>query len=115
MSAVNIEKPLVRTSRPRRDESFLGYIIRLTELNHYDNKTWVLKLSGIRQNLLQPRNSFVFNGTLNLRPLSRLTKVEPERLASLLYPYAPPRSCNFFGHKISQFLIRRKFPKVCPP
>lgn len=108
-------KPLLRTSRPYSDESFLGYIIRLIELNHYDNKTWILRLSGIHQNLLQPRNSFVFNGALDLNPLSTLTGLEKGTLSSLLYPYAPPRSCNFFGHKISQFLIRCRFPKVCPP
>lgn len=108
------EKPLVRTSHPYLDESFLGYITRLTELNHYDNKTWVLRLSRIHQNLLQPRNSFVFNNAIDMRPLSHLTRVKKETLSSLLYPYAPPRSCYFFGHKISQFLIRPRFPKICP-
>ncbi|MBC8121494.1 MAG: hypothetical protein H7Y22_06610 [Gemmatimonadaceae bacterium] len=41
------EPPLVRTANPEQDESFLGYILRLTQLKGYASPGWILELADV--------------------------------------------------------------------
>ncbi len=43
---------LLRTPSPQPCESLMGYIIRLTEQNHYDSPRWILELAGLKLNTL---------------------------------------------------------------
>ncbi len=44
---ITMKQRLLRTPPPECDESLLGYVIRLTEANHYDNASWVTSLAGL--------------------------------------------------------------------
>jgi hypothetical protein len=56
---------LLFSSEPHDDESFLGYLLRLAELNRVPTVSWILRLANIRD-YLQTKISSVFNKSLNL-------------------------------------------------
>ena len=47
---------LLRTPAPYSGESFLGYLLRLTEENAYDSLRWIPQRVGLRVNLAQGRS-----------------------------------------------------------
>lgn len=38
---------LVLSASPYSDESFAGYLTRLTDLNHYDSPSWIRQLANL--------------------------------------------------------------------
>jgi TniQ len=109
---------LLRTAIPNVDESLLGYIIRLTEINDYDTPAWILQMAGI-QEYVQHKVSFSFKHNLNLLPLATLTGVEESKLASLIYQPVDSSRRKFsnhivFGSPVPKYIIRPRLFKVCP-
>lgn len=110
---------LLKTVTPHSDESLMGYILRLTEINDYDTPSWILQLAELGPFLISDA-SFAFKSSLNLLPFSKLTGgVEVEKLAALKYePTDPSRekysSCLVFGIPIPKCIIRLSRPKICP-
>ena len=99
-------------------ESFVGYLLRLTELNVFETLSWILQLAQIKK-YVRSNLSFAFNNTLQLAPLSQLCGVETARLAILLYQSAwqPKRrigDCQVFNSAVPQYMIRLRYPKICP-
>jgi hypothetical protein len=112
------KRRLLFSSSPRPDESFLGYLLRLTELNRFDTLSWVLQLASIK-NYLRPNVSFGFDNSLDLSPLVQLTGVNQAKLAALLYSpvdISKRAMGDFlvFGSPVPQYIIRLRYPKVCP-
>lgn len=107
------------SDEPQVDESFIGYLLRLVELNDYDTVSWILQLAGIKD-YSHSKFGFVFNPSVVLSPLSRLTGVEESKLTPLLYqPVKEPGQViavchSVFGLSVPQYLIRPRHPKVCP-
>lgn len=96
----------------------MGYVLRLTELNRYPKPYWILKKAGIckRFRFVYP---FVFNKTLDLSPLARLTGIGEEILSIL--SYQPITSLGgedsgylVFGSVVPQHFIRPNQNKICP-
>jgi predicted site-specific integrase-resolvase len=110
---------LVRTSSPNVDESFIGYLLRLTEVNRYERLSWILRLAEI-ENPSPAGFSFALSDSLNTTPLARLTGVDESRLAALLYvPVITSTErrrgdYSVFGSQVPHNLIRLKSPKICP-
>lgn len=110
-------KLLVRP-RPRSDESFAGYVLRLTERNGYQTPSWILEVSDLQYK--QPHKScFLIHGKREiLTPLARLIGVDVDYLARLTYPCLPRTEhtdlYDFFGQPVRQYLIRPDRPRVCP-
>jgi hypothetical protein len=110
---------LLFSDEPRFDESFIGYLLRLVELNDYDTVSWILQLAGIKD-YSHSKFGFVFNPSVVLSPLSRLTGVGENKLTPLLYqPVKEPGQViavchSVFGSPVPQYLIRPRHPKVCP-
>ncbi|HWS99692.1 MAG TPA: TniQ family protein [Pyrinomonadaceae bacterium] len=109
---------LLRTGSPKSDESFIGYLLRLTEMNGYQTLSWMLQITGIR-NYVQSKLSFAFDESLDLSPLARLSGTDKPALSSLQYlPVNKPRrkmgEYSVFGSPVSQYMIRLRYPKVCP-
>ncbi len=46
MEMNNYPRRLLITAKPQPEESFTGYVLRLTELNLYEHPTWILELAG---------------------------------------------------------------------
>jgi len=106
---------LLVTARPKTDESFTSYILRLTEMNGYEKPSWILRLAGAETVWVNKSCSFVFGRSLNWAQLSAVTGMDVETLSKLVYPSAgAPNSAMAFGYAIPQYLIRPFKPKVCP-
>jgi hypothetical protein len=112
---------LLITLKPKRDESFISYVVRLTEANWYDTPSWIFTLSGIDYIELQWKFTFVFSRSAKLENLARLTGSTFDDLLSLLYlpansesPHEDNHEYDFFGALLNRSIIRPHCPKVCP-
>jgi hypothetical protein len=56
--------PLLVRSAPKPDESLMGYLVRLTEENHYDSPSWILRLANM---------GYVNNYTFIYKPAARMS------------------------------------------
>lgn len=109
---------LLRTPQPIPDESFWGYTTRLTELNHYKNSRWILKLAGIQLDHGPFGHAFILRENIDLSALAQLGGVEISKLTSLTYPPAngsgSPVKHRFFDSLVPWTLICLSYSKVCP-
>jgi TniQ protein len=109
---------LIRTRGPEADESFFGYIVRLTERNFYESPSWILRLSELDPAQLTTESAITFESSKRLSGLSRLTGVNANELARITYGVAAsPKSEPlywFFNQLVPQYVIRLKHPKICP-
>jgi len=103
----------INTTPLQAGESLIGYIIRLTELNHYDKPSRVLALAGLP-------NIFSTTPTapVDLTLLANLAAVPLEELQRRTYPALkssalPVRVVSFFGHPVAHSIIRNETTKVC--
>jgi hypothetical protein len=111
------DRLLLFSTVPQPDESFLGYLLRLTQLNCYESPSWIMQMAGLATTV--GSTSFVFNNSQGLEPLARLTGVNKDKLTELIYQTADPirrKMGNYllFGSAITQYLIRPDRPKICP-
>lgn len=112
---------LLITLNPEKEESFIGYIVRLTEANGYETPSWIFSLSGIDYMELQWKFTFVFSRSKKLENLAKLTGSALDDLVPLLYLPVKPRrhpevdyEYDFFGALLNRSIIRPHCPKVCP-
>ncbi len=112
---------LLITLNPEKEESFISYIVRLTEANGYETPSWIFSLSGIDYMQLQWKFTFVFSRSEKLTNLAKLTGSTLDDLLSLLYLPARSQShheddheYDFFGALLNRSIIRPHCPKVCP-
>jgi excisionase family DNA binding protein len=110
-------KRLIFSATPHSDESLLGYLIRLTELNSYDTPSWILQLAGMGSYVR--KGSIAFDACLDLAALARLTGVTEKRLGALMHRCTTSRKnvfgdCYVFGTAVPRIAIRVHRPKVCP-
>lgn len=108
---------LLVSRKPHSDESLMGYILRLTELNNYDTCSWILKRAGFNSSLVSVSCSFAFNDKAQLKGLAQLTNSSPEELAPLFCPPAKKHGIfiqSIFGKPVPKRMIRLKRQKLCP-
>lgn len=114
---MTITERLLMRGKPKSDESFIGYLIRLTEQNHYDAPTWILGLAGAKHRL-NCAHEVTFKTERWLGNLAALTGTEEDELKSLTFPLADENKGeplhSFFGQSLHKYLIRPDRPKVCP-
>src|SRR5712692_8365890 len=112
---------LLLRPKPDKGESFIGYLVRLTELNGYETPSWILSLSGIDYMELQWKFTFIFSHSDRLKKLAELTENTLPALLSLLYsPSSETKrrgiedEYNFYGAFLNRSIVRPHCPKVCP-
>jgi hypothetical protein len=112
---------LLITLNPEKEESFISYIVRLTEANGFETPSWIFSLSGIDYMELQWKFTFVFGRSEKLKNLATLTGRSLDDLLPLLYLPVTPRSdpagkyeYDFYGALLNRSIIRPHCPKVCP-
>lgn len=112
-------KQLLIRRRPFADESFLGYLLALTELNGGNSITELL--TNIKGDLQHKDmiSGFLLKTAPPLMQLSHLTGAEQAELFRLMYTRpstAHPREviCSFNGLPIHQYLLRTKQARFCP-
>jgi hypothetical protein len=109
---------LLFSSDSHADESFIGYLLRLTELNRFETLSWILQLAQIKS-YVRSNLSFAFDSNLQLTMLSKLCGVDKRRLTALLYRSStrPKRSIGdylIFDSAVPQYMLRLLYPKICP-
>jgi hypothetical protein len=108
---------LLISAKPYQDESFMGYVIRLSEKNWYERSSWILKMAGFNCMQIHQSCAFVFRPGGGITALSQLTGVDEGDLFQLTYPKASlsgsDSSYLFFGQPVIQYLIQPARPKVC--
>ena len=118
MKRVSGEKAcLLRISSPYFNESFLGYIVRLTEINYCERPSWILQRIGIYSSLVEQSRSFIFSKSPDVTPLCKLLDVRPAKLTQLFCPPADehnPYNQILFGSSVPKRMIRPDNPKICP-
>jgi len=107
---------LVISPAPHADESFIGYLIRLTDLNHYDASTWILQLANLGHRL--HKVALAFDNRLDLKLLASLIGVEETRISALLFLPTKRNRLKFgdyfvFGHAVPRLVIKSQWHKVC--
>lgn len=107
-------RSLVVRSRPKSDESFFGFLLRLTELNAYTSHGLVPNLARLDGkvflcNHIWEEHNSKYDG------LIQLTKITRNDLKQLLYTPATKRSgVMIFGQSVPYSLMGAPRPKVCP-
>jgi hypothetical protein len=110
------DQRLLRSGKPKDDESLMSYIIRLTEQNGYPSPSWIVKRAELHYGMNRSC-SFVYRSPETLKTLSGLTGTDISELASLTYSPESKRNydgCLFYGSAIHQSYIRLGYPKICP-
>lgn len=109
---------LLRTTRPKSDESLFGYIIRLTELNGYETPAWILKTARLNDQQLSQTGALLYKSHKNLKFLARVVKANLSELEPLTCPPAGALGSTplylFLGVPLPKFVIRSDRPLICP-
>ena len=112
-------KRLLFTEEPFTDESFIGYAMRLADLNEIPELPWILKLGGLRQ-LYDRKYRFTVDFKVDPQRLSTLTGTDVEKLKELLYRHEHNSVRNIvgnllvFGQPLPHQFVQREKPKICP-
>ncbi len=107
-------RSLVVRSQPKSDESFFGFLLRLTELNAYTSHGLIPKLARLDGkvflcNHIWDEHNSKYDG------LIQLTRITRNELKQLLYTPATKRSeVMILGRSVPYSLMGAPRPKVCP-
>jgi hypothetical protein len=104
---------LILSLPPYADESLLGYLLRLGELNHYKNISWMLELSGQRLDGHHIAPEILFK-EIDLQRLSILIKCDSRLLEDKTHPSRGMGHNDFYGHIVPKTAIHSLYPKICP-
>ena len=111
-------RELLLTAKPQPDETLMGFILRVAELNGYETPAWVIEVWGLRYNEIARNCSWVFGQKSDFTRLTYLTGVEASELRTLGYPPARLGGADtmhlFFTSPISKRFIRSTHNKLCP-
>ena len=109
---------LLRRGSPQSDESFMGYITRLTELNGYQSPNIILNLAGSNgSSYVQVHWAYLSSKSPVLTRLSQLTGAPADELLALTYPAVDHqdrwKKRLVCGAPIPQVMIRLRYSKIC--
>jgi hypothetical protein len=103
----------VLRAKPKKDESYLGFLLRLAEINSYDTPHRILKLLGASPSTFHIYSTAA-SARLSLR-LASLTKLDVKDLAPLFNDTVQGKYfLSFFDHPVPPYLLRPSRPRVCP-
>ncbi len=106
-------KLLVVRPKPKHDESYLGFLLRLTELNDYAATGWLRKLAGIPVAI--PVGTQIGRIEADLPNLARLVDSDVSDVRCLLYePVTYKYDARVLGSSRPPHVLRLYRPKVCP-
>lgn len=115
---VETVKKLRLRESPRTDESFMGFLVRLTELNDYEKLSWIVEAAGLNHKILHLGCSFAFGKSVDLSLLADLTGVTVRELSAMTYnpknESDPVFMSSIFGMAVPKYVIRQRRCKICP-
>jgi hypothetical protein len=114
-TSMTMKQRLLRAPPPECDESLLGYVIRLTEANHYDNASWVTSLASLNVSFSLGGWKVLNRDDTDLTPMETLAGLSLGTLEAMKYQV--PRwvlAVSFQGTSLPSSVVRLKHPRVCP-
>jgi len=112
-------KRLLFSDEPFGDESFIGYILRLCQMNEIPETNWILQLAGIKRSY-DYKYKYNSDFRINSEVIAGLTGVSKAKIENLLYLHEHgitrhiTGNISVFEKPIPHYFIRRENPKICP-
>jgi hypothetical protein len=112
-------KRLLFIAQPFHDESFVGYIMRLSEMNGIPEIRWILRLVGLKK-LYDYTYKFRSDFRIDTKILSSISGVNESIIENLLYKHEFGRTRHITGNilvlgaPVPHRFVRRENPKICP-
>ncbi len=108
---------LVLSASPYADESFAGYLTRLTDLNLYDSPSWIRQLANLVS--YETKEAVAFPEAEKLGHLSKLTGVSVSQLLGITHSRQRANSTHsavakFFGLSVPRSAIQLRTARICP-
>src|SRR5436305_1950836 len=108
---------LLISGKPYSDESFMGYVLRLTEQNGYESLSWIFQIANMNYEESRQGSTFAFEAPKSLTRLAQVASISSAEINKLIYHRVPGSegtpSHYFFGQSVPQYLIRVTRPKIC--
>lgn len=112
------EPLLLRTPAPRSDESLMGFVLRVTEANHYDSAAWVLRLVGAEVHLANSSWRPLVDAYAGIRLRWDAIGLSQAEVSQLINPLGlgPDAHASASPTRWADLpdLVRFSRPKVCP-
>ncbi len=102
----------MRRPKPISDESYLGYLLRLADINGYDTSKWILNKSDLKTNA-NLACVLLTHQKPNYERLATLSGLTVKQLSALTYQAAGQRHVKVFGYQVRPFLLRPQRPRIC--
>ena len=112
-------RKLLFTENPYPDESFIGYIMRLCEINEIPEIRWILNEAGLERSY-DFKYKFNSDFRINTENLSILAGFNESQIKDLLYLHEFGYKWHItgnilvFGKLVPHYFVRRENPKICP-
>lgn len=104
---------MVIRARPKEDESYLGFLLRLAEINLFHTPYWILKIMGASPSTFRTYSAAEsLRLSLRLASLCKLSVKELDHLYN--HPIRGKYLVSFFDHPVPPYLLRPGRPRVCP-
>jgi hypothetical protein len=98
---------LVRHPAPNLNESLFGYLLRLSEVNGYQNITPMMNLAGIKERGIRKLG-------MEVTAIASIAHRPVEELEAIAH-YDPTKSyARIAGHRVLRAHLRRLRPAICP-
>ncbi len=109
-------KRLLLRPKPKIDESFLGFLLRLAELNVCDTPTWITQKAGLGK--IVYGYGLAINEVADWSALVGLTGLDVKHLEYLRYPITKNQNTTsrafLYGWPVPEYIFRLRQPKICP-
>jgi len=108
-----VPSTLVLRARPKDDESYLGFLLRLIDINGYQAISWILKEAKIRSNLRL--GAHIARAEVDFPRVAKLNDLDVSDLGALAYlPVTYKYDGPVLGSSSPPHVLRLRRPKVCP-
>lgn len=101
--------------RPYENEDLAGYILRLSQVNHYSSPQWIYNLAEIPQ--YAANGNFCDRTTQDFSKLAKLLSIEESvlwKMAFREYKSDKVARVKFFGRSLPTYNLSKLRAKVCP-
>lgn len=106
---------LLKTPLPRADESFMGYMLRLTEENVYLSPSWIFELAGLKVDVSKGGWPVVYRNSLDSTGLEHVTGLERQEIDNLRYQISEAHDSLYARRSLIGInFVKFNFSKVCP-
>ena len=105
---------LLSRPKPYRYESLRGYILRVSQANHYPPPQLVLENAGLWTGRNYDTASKYIFGKACLRRFAAITNTSLKEFEALRYGLNRNKQSTILGNNIANDHLRLDYPRICP-